>query len=240
MYVEAFQNPNAEIKLLRHWFQSKYSKLPRVLREDFCGSAVNCIEWIKNDKSHIATGIDFDQDILRHARLAFQSRLDGEQTRRITLIDRNVLDGILPSAEVAIAFNCSFWEFKKKNELREYFSSCYKSLAAEGMIALQMYCGSEAQNVGFDRLECDGFTAIWEQRSFDPRTNYCDSRIHFELQDGNKIEDAFVYDWRIWSPPECIDLLDEVGFRSIAVYDDPNQKLASSQNPTLFVVGFRS
>ena len=240
MYVEAFQNPSAEVELLRNWYRAKYSKLPNLLREDFCGSAANCIEWIKNNQQNHAIGIDIDQGILDHAQLAFQSDLKGEQSKRINLYDQNVLDGSLPTAEVAIAFNCSFWIFKKRRELIKYFSNCYETLDSDGMIALQMYCGPEAQSIGTDRLECDGFTAIWEQRSFDPRTNRCDSRIHFELKDGSKIQDAFLYDWRVWSPPECIDLLEEVGFRDVAVHDDSNQKLASSQSPTLFIVAFRS
>jgi hypothetical protein len=57
-----------------------------------------------------------------------------------------------------------------------------------------------------------GFDHVWEQRSFDPVTHRVDCRIHFRCRDGSRLDDAFAYDWRMWTLPELLDLLREAGF----------------------------
>ena len=42
--------------------------------------------------------------------------------------------------------------------------------------------------------------------------------IHFEFQDGSRLEKAFSYTWRLWTLPEIRELLEETGFRQVTVY----------------------
>jgi hypothetical protein len=62
-----------------------------------------------------------------------------------------------------------------------------------------------------------GFDHLWEQRSFDPISHRVDCRIHFAFCDGSRLDDAFVYDWRMWTLPELQDLLLEAGFADAGV-----------------------
>jgi hypothetical protein len=71
---------------------------------------------------------------------------------------------------------------------------------------------------------------IWQQLDADPTTARVRNAIHFELPDpaprGNatppdvprRIDNAFVYDWRLWSVAELRDALRESGFRSTEVH----------------------
>ncbi len=84
-----------------------------------------------------------------------------------------------------------------------------------------------------DEIHAQGFTAIWEQAEFDPATSTCMNYIHFRLEDANNttIERAFTYDHRLWSPAECIDLLEEVGFQDIKTLE-PETRLNHADFPT--------
>ena len=42
--------------------------------------------------------------------------------------------------------------------------------------------------------------------------------IHFDFDDGSRMERAFEYDWRLWSIPEVTELLYEAGFSKVHVY----------------------
>jgi hypothetical protein len=69
-----------------------------------------------------------------------------------------------------------------------------------------------------DATHHDGFTYYWEQTEFDPITHRTRFSIHFELDGGEKLRNAFSYDWRMWSVPEVTDALSEAGFERIDVY----------------------
>ena len=108
-------------------------------------------------------------------------------------------------------------------------------------MVLEVYCGPAAQETGKDEIPIEGGVAIWEQVSFDPLTNQCLNKIHFRMDDGKFIEDAFVYDWRLWSPAECCDLLKEVGFADIKVqsYPDSDETEDDGRSKTVLIFGFK-
>ena len=86
------------------------------------------------------------------------------------------------------------------------------------MVVIDVYAGPEAQRTGVDRLECDGFVCLWEQKSFNAATNEARNCIHFLFPGGSRITDAFVYNMRMWSPAELSDALRETGFSDSHVY----------------------
>ena len=68
------------------------------------------------------------------------------------------------------------------------------------------------------------FTYQWEQRGRNLQTGRMDCRIHFELRDGTRIKDAFIYDWRLWTPGQIIDLAQQAGFEQAAFWwSDPTE-----------------
>jgi hypothetical protein len=62
------------------------------------------------------------------------------------------------------------------------------------------------------------FTYIWEQEKYDPISGNLICHIHFEFEDGSRMERAFSYDWRFWSLPEIHELLNEAGFSKVTFY----------------------
>ena len=141
--------------------------------------------------------------------------MPNDESKRFSYVQGDVLDVALPPAHIVAALNASFCVFKKRQQFKNYLQKCFDSFDEKGMMALEIYCGADSQNIGCDEIEIGGHAAIWEQAQYDPITSHCLNYIHFRLQDGTRIEKAFEYDWRLWSPAECVDLLEEVGFTDI-------------------------
>jgi hypothetical protein len=127
----------------------------------------------------------------------------------------NVTD---PSTEIIAATNFSWWGFHDRKVLKQYFMSSLNSLVDQGMLMLDIFGGPEAQVVQFEEREYDGFTYIWDQDKFNPITHSYKCNIHFRFPDDSKMENAFQYDWRIWTIPETRDLLLESGFKEVVIY----------------------
>ena len=64
LYQESVQCPEHEVELLTRLFKRHTGRPPVTLREDFCGTALLCAEWIHSDPARSATGIDLDADVL--------------------------------------------------------------------------------------------------------------------------------------------------------------------------------
>ncbi len=122
-------------------------------------------------------------------------------------------------ADVIAALNFSYFIFKRRPVLKQYFQRVHKALLNDGMLMLDIYGGPQAQVVQEESTEQDpGFDYVWDQDEFNPVTGETKCYIHFDLPDGKRMERAFTYDWRLWTLPEIQDLLTEVGFRKVLVY----------------------
>ena len=71
--------------------------------------------------------------------------------------------------------------------------------------------GEEPRKIG-------SLTSVWEHTRFDPITHDVQFHIHFRFADGSTLEEAFTYDWRLWTLPEVRELLLEAGFQRADVY----------------------
>jgi len=240
LYTLAFQDPAKDMSVLAEKFKDRFGHEAVILREDFCGSFANCLEWIRVRSQNVAIGIDIDPELAEFADSKCLS-LEEHENSRFSYIAGDVLEANLPKAHIVAALNSSFCVFKRRQQFMDYLQKCFESFEAAGMIALETYCGPDSQNIGFDEIAIDDHTAIWEQAEFDPVTNYCRNYIHFRLEDGSRIKKAFEYDWRLWSPAECIDLLEEVGFKDISTVNkrkiSDGAQVDTSQ--TLFILGFK-
>jgi hypothetical protein len=65
---------------------------------------------------------------------------------------------------------------------------------------------------------------VWHQERFDPITADALFHIHFRFPDGSALEQAFTYDWRLWTLPELRELLVEAGFSEVHVYWETDDK----------------
>lgn len=232
MYLESVQMPEHEIKFFLRAFKDYYpSRLPCVLREDFCGTAAVCIDWVKSTHTdRVAYGVDLDPEPLAWGQKHLLDDIKESQRARVHFIEDDVRKvGNTPPADIIAAQNFSFFIFKTRAALVEYFKAAYQNITDEGgILVMDMMGGSqlldddyvEERNVKVGVYAENKYACryVWEQVRFDPMTNDILFHIHFEFKDGSRMDQAFTYSWRLWFLPEVRELLTEAGFDDVAVY----------------------
>ncbi len=218
-YQESVQSPDNDVLFLRKAYKEfNGGNDPKVLREDFCGTFAICCEWAMLDSSFQSIGVDLDDEPINYGKENYLSQLNDDQQSRVQIIKQNVLSPELPSADVIVAVNFSYFIFKERSKLIEYFSNCKKSLNENGVLVLDCFGGSECMEENEEETEHDDFSYFWDQDSFDPVTNHAQFFIHFQPDGQKKKEKVFSYDWRMWSIPELKDIMLEAGFSEVKVY----------------------
>ena len=102
--------------------------------------------------------------------------------------------------------------------MKEYFVSVKNSLEPTGIFFLDAFGGYEAAKELTEERECEGFTYIWEQATFNPINSQMQCYIHFKTDKGEELNRAFSYYWRLWTLPELQELLLEAGFSQVDIY----------------------
>jgi len=231
LYLRSVQSPDTETEFFNRVYRKEYKKHALVLREDFCGTfAVSC-HWVKSRDDRQAVCVDIDPEPLEWGKTYNLSKLDQIAQKRIELIEDDVLKAGGPKADILAAQNFSFWIFKTREQLRNYFEVVRDNLKDQGVAVLDMMGGAESLEEDHeDHRDIDEdpivpgspkeFTYIWDQVRHDPITHDSLFRIHFEFEDGSMLKKAFEYRWRWWSIPEVRELLAEAGFSRSDVYWD--------------------
>src|SRR5512138_2796465 len=83
LYQLAVQATETEVEFLNGWFTKIRGRKPLSLREDFCGTALLCAEWVKSSKQRSATGVDIDRGVLKWGKEHNLTPL-GDAQQRIT------------------------------------------------------------------------------------------------------------------------------------------------------------
>ncbi len=218
LYEEAVQNVETEIEFLHDTFRDLKGRDAVSFREDFCGTASTSCEWVRTGSGRHAIGVDIDQDVLDWGRKNRIGRLPEVDRPRVKLLNEDVMRVDTGLVDIVGAFNFSYWIFKTRAEMRDYFSRVRESLHEDGVFFLDAYGGSEAYETQKEKTKCEGFTYIWHQAKYEPVTGRTVCHINFKFPDGSRIKKAFSYDWRLWSLPELSELLKEAGFRTVRVY----------------------
>ena len=223
LYQLAVQDPEFEVEFAAQQYEKRRGKKPRVLREDFCGTAAVACRWVEHDPTFRAMGLDLDEPTLAWARAHNVDAL-GTSRDRIDLRRRDVRSVTNPKADVIQAFNFSSYLFSPMSELVRYFRCVRRSLAPGGIFMVDGYGGWESQQVMRERRTIESpdgtFGFIWHQAGFNPITNRALCHIHFEFKHGKVWKRVFTYDWRMYSPAEMCDALDAAGFHNVEVYWD--------------------
>ena len=223
LYEKSVQSPDYDVPFFAEYFETYTGRPLRVLREDFCGTAALSVYFMTQHPENRAVGIDLDWPTLNWGIKHHVSSLTVDRQNRLTLIHGNVLDAHPPRVQMAVALNFSYMVFKDRPTLLRYFKRVKAALRPGGMFLLDIWGGSESQVLqeeprDVDNPDDDGigdFTFIWDQDAFDPATYLCTMRMHFAFRDGSEMRNAFVYDWRMWTMPEVMELLNEAGFRDV-------------------------
>lgn len=218
LYEESVQNVAFEVTLLERQYRKYRKKKPVSLKEDFCGTYSLCCEWVARNKNYQAVGVDLDSKPLTWGRKNNYNKLDSEQQSRLQIFQDNVLHVTRPQVDIVGAFNFSYWIFEDPIVLGEYFKKAHQSLKKDGMLVLDSFGGPAAEQEEEEERECDGFEYVWEHCYFYPVTRHMCCKIHFHFPDGSKMKNAFVYKWRLWTPPEITFLLKQAGFSQVDWY----------------------
>lgn len=222
LYELSVQCAESELDFVAQTFRELRGRPLRHLREDFCGTANVCCEWVRRDPQHRAWGIDLDPEVLAWGRVHNVAGLSADQQRQIELIEGDVLKARVRRMDAILAMNFSYWLFTDRARLVQYFRRVRKSLRRDGVFFLDAFGGYDSfREIEEAREIEDGdgsFTYVWDQASFNPVTNGVRCHIHFRFPDGSALEPAFSYEWRMYTVPEVCDMLREAGFVRVRSY----------------------
>ncbi len=220
LYQRSVQDPDMEVEFVDSTFKTLRRRRAVSFREDFCGTALLSAAWVESRPGRTATGVDIDQDVLDWG-IEHNLKSRGEPGNRVSLVCEDVRGSRPGRFDVVGAFNFSYWIFKTRGEMRDYFKGVRRALNPDGLFILDTYGGWESQQPMLEpRRIKGGFTYVWDQSSFCPITHDLVNHIHFEFRDGSRLEKAFTYEWRYWTLPELRELLTEAGYSKVQFYWD--------------------
>ncbi len=222
LYEATVQSPNWQVDYLPQFHQWLVGAPPRLMREDFCGSARISCEWVKRHPKNQAMGLDLDPEVLKYAHDVNVAELSPSEQKRVELKKQNVLKPTTKKFDFIGAYNFSYFVFHERKELLKYARAAFLSLKKKGTLFLEIAGGegfreelreSKRVNVpGVGKVE-----EIWEQHQYDPITQVNDFSIHFKLPDGTWMNDAFTYNWRLWDIRDLREVLMDAGFKKTVV-----------------------
>ncbi len=218
LYERAVQDPASDVKFFTRTYRKLRGADPVSLREDFCGTAVLCLAWARSSGERTAVGVDLSQETINWGiehRIVPAGR---EVAGRISLLCADVREVKKPKVDVACALNFSYFCFKRRQDLLDYFRAVHAGLNKDGVFFMDLLGGTESIIEGTVDNDHGEFIYRWEQARFDALSHDFLCHIHFLFPDGSKIVNAFTYDWRLWTAPELRDLLLEAGFSKVHFY----------------------
>jgi len=234
-YRWATQDPPRQAAVLAEIYRRVRQSEPLRLREDFAGNAADSVAWIQAQKGRSAIAVDIDAPTIEHARERAR-RILGTRVEAITFVTDDVhavTPPQVPAADVLSVLNFSAFYFHQRDALVRYFKHAHAALGADGIAIVNAFGGRDAMRPHTDRhrikprreggqAALPSFDYLWEQRSYEACSGRIDCRIHFEIDvEGGaprRIDDAFRYDWRLWTLPELRECMHSAGFSRVEVW----------------------
>jgi len=217
LYEKSVQNHEGDIEFINSEFDRIYGKEPLVLREDFGGTGLLSCGWVKQSNKHKAYAVDLDPRPIGYGKSVHFINLSPDAQKRMTYIEGNVLDNQNFKSDVIVAFNFSYFIFKKRSQLLTYFKKVREGLNSKGAFFIDLFGGTEACQPLVEETTHEDHTYFWDCDNFNPISNEVLYYIHFKVGK-RKIDKAFVYDWRMWSLAELREILEEAGFSKTVAY----------------------
>ncbi|MCB1603373.1 MAG: hypothetical protein KDI59_01870 [Xanthomonadales bacterium] len=216
MYQESVQCVEAEIDIVEATYKEIRGNEARFLREDFSGTGQTSAEWVKRNTQNKAWAVDLDEEVVQWGIDNVCSQLSHPENLTYKVADVRSSD--ITKMDVILAMNFSYFLFMERQTMKEYFVSVKNSLEPTGIFFLDAFGGYEAAKELTEERECEGFTYIWEQATFNPINSQMQCYIHFKTDKGEELNRAFSYYWRLWTLPELQELLLEAGFSQVDIY----------------------
>ncbi|MBT3583713.1 MAG: class I SAM-dependent methyltransferase, partial [Halobacteriovoraceae bacterium] len=195
------------------------NRKPLTLREDFGGTAALACDWVKQSPEHSACSVDLDPEPISYGKENHYSRLTKTEKERMEYIEGNVLSDYEMKSDIIVGFNFSYFIFKKRQQLLEYFKKVREGISDDGLFFVDIFGGEECMSPLEEETEHDGHDYFWDLDKFNAVTNEVLYYIHFRKHDDKiKYERVFTYDWRMWTIPEVREIMEEAGFSKTVVF----------------------
>lgn len=217
-YKESVQSPEEDVLFFDRAYKKFYGKRPLSFREDFCGTFSMGIAWIALSPKNQAFVVDHSSMPLNYGKTHYLSHLNLKDKKRLHVFNKDVRSTRLPGADIISVSNFSYFVFREREMMLQYFKNVRKALKRKGLFIIDAFGGSEVYQDSEEKVGHKNFTYYWEQTRFNPIDNTARFAIHFKRKGEKKRKNVFTYDWRLWSLPEIRDLLKEAGFRKSFVY----------------------
>ncbi len=218
LYQISVQSPEEDIVFLDETYRDIRGRSARHFREDFCGTSALTAHWIKRGRQYTAEGFDIDPNPVNWG-IKHNLKPLGDVAHRATLHIKDAREPSNEAPDIRCAQNFSYWVFKTRREMLDYFSRAYKDLAPSGIFVIDLHGGPECLETMEEETEMDeGFTYVWDQDEYWPITNEAKLYIHFRFPDGTELHRAFSYDWRLWGLTELREILQDAGFPRVDCY----------------------
>ena len=231
LYQQAVQSAEQDASFLIDTYQTLRKKKPRHLREDFCGTCLLSSWWARRGKKYTTESYDIDPEPLHWGKQNNLSPL-GKPGQRVTQYQEDARVASRQAPDVRCAQNFSYWVFKTRAEMLDYFRGVRKDLAVGGIFVIDLHGGPESfQELEEEtEMEDQSFTYVWDQDSINPITGEARLHIHFRFPDGTEMTDAFTYDWRLWGLPELTEIMLDAGFSQVDCYWEGTDEDGESGN----------
>jgi hypothetical protein len=223
-YMRSVQSPEADVDFFAETYREIRRKKAHVLREDFCGTYAITCEWIKKDPKNFGIGVDLDPEPIQYGNEHHLPQLSEKEKKRIEIIEGNVLSTETRGSDITVAVNFSYYLFKSRLLLRNYFKKAYAGLNEDGILMVDSFGGPLCQEPNEEEKIFKDFSYFWDQDKYDPINNEALFYIHFKRKGEKKREKVFTYDWRMWTIPEIRSLMIEAGFKDTLVYWEGSDK----------------
>lgn len=222
LYQKSVQDAELTQGFVDEIYGSRRTKVPLRMREDFCGTALFCAQWVQSHPRRTAVGIDLDQKTLDWG-IKHNLQPLGEKQKKVSLLCQDVLDASTkPEFDIITAFNFSYWVFEQRQTMLRYFKNAKAATKKGGVFILDLHGGPDSQFKLEEPIDMGEFDYVWDQAEFCPITHKTTCHIHFHFRDKSSLKNAFTYEWRLWTLPELQDILIEAGFTHVDVWFDEN------------------
>ena len=160
LYLASVQCPEADVAFFEKVFKKHADRPMRYLREDFCGTAALCAEWVKQHPENRAIGVDYHEPTLDWGRRRILPLLDEDQRNRIELVCDDVRHVVDTQADLLCAQNFSYWIFSERQEMKRYLEIAKQSIVEDGLLVLDLLGGTESTSVDTEERKVDDGTKV--------------------------------------------------------------------------------
>lgn len=225
MYESTVQNVESDVDFIEKEYEKLIKRPARDLREDFGGTGALACEWVKRGKIRRAWAIDLDSEPINYGHKHHFSKLSEDEKERMSYLESNVLDEFSFTADIVVAFNFSYFIFKKRQQLLEYFTKVRNSLNDDGAFFIDLFGGTECRQELEEETEFDEYSYYWDCDEYNVINDDVTYYIHFkEHKSDVKYERVFTYNWRMWGLAELQDILRDAGFSQVIPYWEEDEE----------------